>query len=159
MKQKTTGKTTLKAGRGRPRKEANWTGALLLKHSKYYFDKCDSRTRKAVTKLGAVVDIPCPAPYTIEGLCLHLGIATTTFRRWWEEGGARSKAIGLLRQKITENRVVGALDGVQNPSFARFMLTNNNPEEYAEKVNVESSVDPKLASIFDAIVANKLGGK
>lgn len=153
---KKTRKLTLKSGRGRPRKEANWTGKLLLKHAQYYFDQCDGRKRKAVTKLGIEVELSYPAPYTVEGLCLHLGIATSTFRQWFLDGGDRGEAVALLRQRITENRVTGALDGTQNSAFAKFMLINNEPQNYSDKVAVEGSVDPKLATIFDAIVTNKL---
>ena len=60
----------------------------------------------------------------------------------------------MIHQKITDNRVSGALDGTQNSSFARFMLVNNNPEDYRERVEVENSVSPEISSIFEAAAAS-----
>ena len=57
----------------------------------------------------------------------------------------------MLHQKIMENRLVGALDGRQNPAFARFVLLNNDREHYREKVEVEAGVSAEVASIFNLI--------
>jgi hypothetical protein len=66
----------------------------------------------------------------------------------------RSDALGLRAQKIhnkiTANRIAGALDGTQNSSFAQFLLKNNNPDDYKEKVEVENTVSERAASMFEA---------
>ena len=134
--------------RGRPRKITSWTPKLLQEYADYYFRKCDERTRVVITKDGPET-ISDPAPYTVEGLCNHLGITTVTFRDWCRKSGPLAEKSRLLRQRITENRVTGALDGKQNPAFARFMLTNNHPEDYREKVEVENSVSEEAKNMFD----------
>lgn len=55
----------------------------------------------------------------------------------------------MIHLKITENRISGALDGTQNSSFAQFMLKNNNPADYKDKVEVENSVSDDVKSIFE----------
>ena len=149
-------KTTTK--RGRPRKEKNWTPKNLKESAGYYFEKCNSRTKEVLTKDGFAT-VEDPAPYTVEGLCNHLGITVVTFRNWRGKGNELGKTAEMLHQKIIENRVTGALDGRQNASFARFMLTNNAPDQYREKVEVENSVSDQLKSVFDLLAgyANKSG--
>ena len=144
-----------KEKRGRPRLHTSWTAELLQERAREYFNKCDSRTKQAVTQDG-IVNVSNPAPYTIEGLCCYLGITVQTFRNWRKndtDSGLSEKA-QMLHQKITDNRVSGALDGTQNGSFARFMLTNNNPDEYREKVEVENSVSESVQSILEMAVGS-----
>ena len=50
---------------------------------------------------------------------------------------------------IAANRVTGALDGTQNSSFAQFMLKNNTPEAYRDKVEVETDISERSAKMFD----------
>lgn len=134
--------------RGRPKKSSSWTAKQLNDSAVYYFDKCDARTRTKVVKDG-VVTIKDPAPYTVEGLCNHLGITTVTFRDWCRRTDSLGEKARMLRQRIAENRVTGALDGRQNASFARFMLTNNHADDYRERVEVENSVGEEAKSMFD----------
>ena len=134
---------------GRPRKADNWTAALLNERAAAYFEKCDSRTKLVPVPKVGMVQAPNPAPYSIEGLCDYLDITRSEFYHWRK----RSDALGLRAQKIhnkiTANRIEGALDGVQNSSFAQFLLKNNNPEEYKDKVEVENSISEKAVSMFD----------
>lgn len=140
--------------RGRPRKFSGWTAELLIERSRRYFEKCDSRTAPVMTRNGEQI-VPRPAPYTVEGLCCYLDITVQTFRNWRLAGDSElSRAARMIHQKITDNRVSGALDGTQNSSFARFMLVNNNPEDYRERVEVENSVSPEISSIFEAAAAS-----
>jgi hypothetical protein len=44
----------------------------MAKQIDAYFDDCDSRTKKHVTKEGTVIQIPNPRPYTITGLAIFL---------------------------------------------------------------------------------------
>ena len=71
-----------------------------------------------------------------------------------EGDSALAQKARMLHQKITENRVSGALDGTQNSAFARFMLVNNNPDDYREKVEVENSVSESVQSIFEMAVGS-----
>ena len=133
---------------GRPRKAENWTAALLNERAREYFEKCDSRIRTVVTKEGPVQE-PHPAPYSIEGLCDYLDITRNVFYGWRKKDNALGIRAQKIHNKITANRVTGALDGTQNCSFAQFLLKNNNPEDYRDKVEVENSVSEQAASMFE----------
>ena len=118
-----------------------------------YFKACDDRTKEVVTKDGTEV-VDDPAPYTMEGLCVRLGVVSRTFRQWVKLDTDFGEACKLIHQRITDNRVTGALDGKQNASFARFLLTNEDPELYSEKVKIEATVDGEVHSIFDVVLKN-----
>lgn len=139
-----------KKRRGRPRKSKSWDTKLLNDRAREYFKKCDDRTKQEVVKEVGLVDVPAPAPYTVEGLCNYLGISTQNFSVWRKKEGDFGDKARLIHQRITDNRVTGALDGTQNSSFARFMLTNNAPEDYKEKVQAEITTDENTRSIFEA---------
>jgi hypothetical protein len=142
--------TEKKKKRGRPRLAENWTAELLNNRAREYFDKCDNRTKMIPVPKVGLVAAPNPEPYSIEGLCDYLDINRMEFYHWRK----RSDALGLRAQKIhnkiTANRIAGALDGTQNSSFAQFLLKNNNPDDYKEKVEVENTVSERAASMFEA---------
>lgn len=134
---------------GRPRKSANWTAPLLTERAREYFEKCDSRTKKVpVAKVG-LLDAPDPEPYSIEGLCDYLDITRYEFAAWCKRNDALGIRAKKIHNKITANRVSGGLDGTQNSSFAMFLLKNNNPEDYKEKVEVVNDVSERAASMFE----------
>ena len=144
-----TGEKKIKKKLGRPRKIGNWTAALLNERAREYFSKCDARTKLVPVKDGGLVEVPNPAPYTIEGLCDYLDITRRQFAAWRKKDDALGIRAQKIHNKITDNRVTGALDGSQNSSFAMFMLKNNNPEDYKEKVEVENTVSEQAASMFE----------
>lgn len=135
--------------RGRPRLLDNWTADLLRERSNEYFKKCDDRHSLAVTKDG-VIDIPDPMPYSIEGLCVYLDILRREFDAWRKRQDDLGHRAEMIHQRITANRVEGALCGKQNSSFAQFMLKNTNPDQYREKVEVENTVAEEARSIFES---------
>ena len=139
----------LKKKPGRPRKAENWSAALLNERAREYFDRCDSRSRFVFIPKSGIVNIPAPEPYSIEGLCDYLDITRNEFYSWRK----RNDPLGIRAQKIhnriTANRVAGALDGTQNSSFAQFLLKNNNPDDYRDKVEVENSVSEQAAGMFE----------
>lgn len=139
----------LKKKLGRPRLFTSWTAELLQQRAREYFEKCDSRTKEEVVKDVGLVAVPHPAPYTIEGLCEYLDITRSQFATWKKKDDALGIRAQKIHNKITNNRVTGALDGTQNASFAQFMLKNNSPEDYREKVEVENTVSEKAASMFE----------
>ena len=138
-----------KTKRGRPRLAKNWTAELLAERSREYFDKCDARTKLACDKEGNMYDVPNPEPYSIEGLCVYLDITRREFDGWRKRTDALGERAEKIHLKITANRITGALDGKQNPSFAQFMLKNNAAEHYKEKVEVENTVSERAANMFD----------
>ena len=133
---------------GRPRKSDVWTAALLSERADRYFAKCDDRTREVMTKDGPV-EMSRPEPYSIEGLCVYLDITRRQFDTWRHEDTEIGRRAQKLHLRIAANRVTGALDGTQNASFAQFMLKNNNPEDYREKVEVENTVSAEAAAMFE----------
>ena len=137
---------------GRPRKAENWTAALLNERAREYFDKCDARTKPTVIKDGGIVDVPNPAPYSLEGLCDYLDITRHQFAAWRKKDDALGIRAQKIHNKITANRVTGALDGTQNSSFAQFLLKNNNPEDYRDRVEVENTVSEQVAGILEGAI-------
>ena len=134
--------------RGRPRSDRSWTAARFNAFASEYYEKCDSRVRAVAVKDG-IVHIPHPAPYSIEGLCVYLDISRATFHQWRKLDNALGRAANRAHLIITANRVEGALDGRQNASFAQFLLKNNDPEDYRDRIEVEGSVDPQTQSLLD----------
>lgn len=134
---------------GRPRKVISWTADALADAAKKYFNKCDSRTKTVVTKEG-IETIPNPAPYSIEGFCSYISILRNEFTRWRKGDDDLAYQAELIHQMITANRMEGALDGTQNPSFAQFLLKNNNAEHYKDKIEVENSINAEAVSMFQA---------
>lgn len=140
--------------KGRPRLEKSWNSTLLAARANEYFEKCDSRTKEVPVPKVGLVEVSHPEPYTLEGLCEYLQICTKTFRNWQSREDALGERARLIFNRITANRVVGALDGSQNSSFAQFLLKNTNPEEYRDKVEVENGVDPALAAVLERSLAS-----
>ena len=134
---------------GRPRKAENWTAPLLNERARKYFEKCDSRTKLVPVPKVGMVSAPDPEPYSIEGLCDYLDITRHEFYAWRKKNDALGVRAQKIHNKITANRITGALDGRQNASFAQFLLKNNNPEDYKEKVEVENTISERAASMFD----------
>lgn len=135
---------------GRPRKAENWTAALLNERAREYFDKCDSRTQMVPVPKEGLMEVPKPEPYSIEGLCDYLDITRQQFYHWRQKDDDLGLRAQRIHNKITANRITGALDGTQNSSFAQFLLKNNNPEDYRDKVEVENSISEQAASMFEA---------
>lgn len=132
---------------GRPRKPTNWTAKTLAAAADRYYRKCDSRTKQVITRDG-VETVPNPAPYSIEGFCSFIGVLRKDFYAWRKRDDDLAYQAELIHQMITANRMEGALDGTQNSSFAQFLLKNNNPEDYRDKIEVENSVAAEAMSMF-----------
>lgn len=133
---------------GRPRKAENWTAALLNERAREYFDLCDSRTKKVPVPKVGLIDVPNPKPYSIEGLCDYLDITRQVFYNWQKKNDDLGIRAQKIHNRITADRITGALDGTQNSSFAQFLLKNNNPADYKEKVEVENTISEQAASMF-----------
>jgi hypothetical protein len=146
-KSEKTQKNTKKAV-GRPRKSSTWNAEALNERADRYFAQCDSRTKAVITKEG-LENIPAPKPYTVEGLCVYLKIDRRLFAAWRKRSDDLGKAAELLHERITANRIEGALDGRQHPGFAQFLLKNNDPEYYRDKVEVENTVAEDAKAMFE----------
>lgn len=133
---------------GRPRKPCNWTAETLTDAAEKYFEKCDSKTKYVVTKEG-VEKVPAPAPYSIEGLCCFISVLRRDFYLWRKRGDELGEAAEMIHQMITANRIEGALEGTQNHAFAQFLLKNNAPESYRDKIELENSISQEAATMFN----------
>ena len=140
---------------GRPRKSDSWTADLLNERAREYFDKCDSRIRMVATKEGLVPE-DHPDPYSIEGLCVDLDITRDDVKAWRKRPDPLGDRARKIHLRITANRVSGALDGTQNSAFAQFMLKNNDPDDYRDRVEVENSVSESTADLFERCIASWL---
>ena len=132
---------------GRPRKPTNWTAETLAAAAEKYFKKCDGRIKQVLTRDG-IETLPNPAPYSIEGFCSFIGVLRKDFSSWRKREDDLAYQSELIHQMITANRMEGALDGTQHASFAQFLLKNNNPEDYREKIEVENTVAAETMSMF-----------
>jgi hypothetical protein len=129
---------------------------LLAKRSRAYFEKCDAETKQVVTKAGDVVEISNPRPYTIEGLCVHLGIGRDEFRKWLRRDDDMQTAARDIQLRIEENHLVAAARGETNATMAQFILKAYEPEEYVEKKEKENTSSSPLVSIFAVCSGTKI---
>lgn len=100
-----------------------------------YFDECDNRTTKVITKAGIIVDMPDPRPYTITGLALALGTNRQTLLNY-EERAEYFDAIKKAKLRV-ENYVEESLWTPKITSGVIFNLKNNFG--WVDKQNVEHS--------------------
>ena len=102
--------------------------AELEKALDEYFDKCDNHTVKIMTKMGIEVNAPDPIPYTIEGICRIFGCTRQTLLNYEKRDGYEPffDTIKDAKMRVQENKVVRALKGESNPTFAIFDLVNNS---------------------------------
>ena len=136
--------------RGRPRKIENFSSEILQQKAKEYFRSCDNRTKEVLTKQGEVETIADPRPYSIEGLCCHLGILRKVFDQWCKLDTELGFRANMVRQMIIADRIDVAACGRQNPAFAQFMLKNNAADNYRDKVEVENSVTSETAEMLNS---------
>lgn len=135
---------------GRPRK---WnTPADLQAEVDAYFKECDDNPiniNEVAGKDPVIMKVPTQRPYTIEGLCLHLGCDRRTLLNYQVEDGYEEyfHIITRAKQMITEQMITMALAGGFNASLTKFLLTNNT--EYKDKSEVEVSDKRKdIADLF-----------
>jgi hypothetical protein len=119
--------------RGRPLKFR--TAKALQKKIDEYFDSCDNRTTKVLTKTGAIVDMPDPKPYTITGLALALDTSRQTLLNY-EEREEFFDTIRKAKLRI-ENYVEESLWTPKITSGVIFNLKNNFA--WVDKQSVEHS--------------------
>lgn len=120
-------------GRGKPLKFKS--AKALQEKIDEYFDECDNRTTKVITKAGIIVDMPDPRPYTITGLALALGTNRQTLLNY-EERAEYFDAIKKAKLRV-ENYVEESLWTPKITSGVIFNLKNNFG--WVDKQNVEHS--------------------
>jgi len=132
--------------------------AELIKKIEEYFAKCDENTRVRYDKDGEPYQIDAPIPYSIEGICNVLGL---TRQSWHETYKVKfPDTFAWASERVTQQRIEGAMMGDFNPIFAKFLLLNNDSVNYREKQEIEHSADKGLLGLLESIngTANKLPG-
>jgi len=118
---------TEKHAGGRPRKFQS-VGEMGDAIDAYFFE-CDERTSPFVTKDGAVLQIPSPAPYTVMGLANTLGIDRDTLNNYSsrsdEFGNEFFGTIKAAKEKVHQNLEFRMLDGSGYGPGHIFGLKNN----------------------------------
>ncbi len=120
----------------RPRKIK--TASDLRERAERYFAVCDSHEEERFFESGPKT-VKAPLPYTVEGLCNALKITRRDWNNYCHREDALGVAAQMTAQRISENRVVGGLTGKQNANLVKFLLSNNDPDNYQEKQEVKHS--------------------
>lgn len=116
-----------------------------------YFDKIDKDpilTKDWVGKNAEEVSREMQRPYTIEGLCLHLGIDRRTLLNYQKRLGYEDyfHIITHAKRKITEQLITYSLAGGYNAGLAKFLLTNNT--EYKDKSEISATIEAKQTYVI-----------
>lgn len=131
---------------GRPRKYA--TPAILVDVIEDYFQSCDEYTKEVYIKSkGELQTISDGKAYTIEGLCVHLGIDRQTFINYRKREGYEEffEVMKWAAQKIHANLVERGINFDGHAGFIQFLLTNN--ADYANKQEIKQETVHKIDGI------------
>lgn len=115
----------------------------LLSAATGYFKWCDDNPWlkkegvKSGTRTGDIIEIPMSRPYTMDGLCVHIGISVKTFHRY-ENKDDFSQVISHINQVIRQNQTEGAIIGIYNANIISRILGESDKQEPAdsEKANI-----------------------
>lgn len=105
-----------------------------------YFEYCDNRIRKVYKhKLGAVVEMIDPEPYTIEGLCLTLNMSRQSLLNYEKTPGYEKffDTVKKAKMKVQKDIVLRSMEG--NAAGPIFNLKNNF--QYADKTEVDQTIN------------------
>jgi hypothetical protein len=126
------------------------TPGLLLEKAYEYFNWCDENPWKIKEAIksgaatGTIIDIPTQRPYTIENLCVYLGINKDTFSEYSKRDDF-SVVTTHVREIIEANQLEGAIVGAYNPNIIARKLG------LTEKTDVTSN-GKELATITGMII-------
>ena len=120
----------------------------LEKDIQSYFDKVDSKKHRqlvTITKNGDEIYREKDYPYTIEGLCLHLGIEPQTLINYRKRKGYEVFFDVVKRAiiKIRDQYITLGLVGDYENRLLQFVLTNIAPQDYKNKIEETKKGDMK----------------
>lgn len=133
----------------------------LLSEAFKYFKWCDDNPwqKKDVIKSGArtgeIIDIPVSRPYTIEGLCVHIGICVKTFYNY-EKRDEFIPVVSYIREAIRQNQLEGALIGAYNTNIISRLLgytDQQEPKAEGTDILVIESNSPKTKGNIEILKA------
>lgn len=110
-----------------------------------YFEECDNRIREVYIKSKQEIEhIKDPKPYTIEGLCVCLGITRDTLLNYEKKEGYEEyfDIVRHAKLKVQQNLIERGLEGSNNPTVTIFVSKNNFG--YKEKTEQEITLPDKL---------------
>jgi hypothetical protein len=114
----------------------------LLSEIVRYFEWCDqhpwnrNEAIKSGDKVGTTVAVPTARPYTISGLCIHLGISFKT----WKEYGKRQDFLHIITRAeeiIETQQFEGAAVGAFNANIIARKLGLSDKSELVGKGDTE----------------------
>lgn len=120
----------------------------MLDEAYDYFDWCNSNPwiKKDFVKggdmAGTIVDIPTSRPYTIEGLCVHIGICVKTFYNY-EERNDFLQVVTHIREVIRQNQIEGACVGAYNSNIVSRLLGLSDKQEIEATGGITINVTSK----------------
>lgn len=122
----------------------------LKQYIDQYFVECDNNPIikqdfiKSGEMAGEIIDLKTQRPYTVEGLCIHLGIDRKTLLNYQKRKGYEEffHVISQAKRRITDQYVSLGLSGGYNASLVKFLLSNNT--EYKDKVEVDNRGEMKV---------------
>lgn len=120
-----------------------------------YFQWCDKNPwiKKEAIKsgdyAGTLIDIPTQRPYTLEGLCLYLGISLNTFKNYQDRKGFMTVTTHV-REIIDANQLEGAAVGAYNANIIARKLG------LAEKAETNVKLHGEYADLSDEELTKKL---
>ena len=128
---------------GRPLKIGS--GTKLTQQAEVYFMDVEEKNKANAPLLLATI------PLTVEGMCNHIKLDARTFYRYIERDDDLGHAAWMALQRITQDRVDGALMDLQNPTIAKFLLINNARYFYKERQEVEHTVDNETRTLLQQL--------
>lgn len=128
-----------------------------------YFKWCDDNPwhkREAIksgARTGEIIEIPVSRPYTLEGLCVHMGFSLKTFHNYGNRE-TFAQAVTHIRETIKQNQIEGAIIGSYNANIISRMLgmTENKSEAETATNDLVIESDDAATKVNLAIVKERL---
>lgn len=112
--------------------------AHLLDEAYKYFDWCQKKpfykreVLKGGIQAGKVIEVAIDRPYTIEGLCVYVGISVKTFYNY-EEREDYFQVVTHIREIIRQNQLEGAMVESYSPNIVARLLGLSDKKELTGK--------------------------
>lgn len=128
------------------------TPEQLDKYINEYFEKQDNTKYQkfgGISKNGDAIYYEVENPYTLEGLCLHLGIHSDTLRNYKRKKGYEEFFDVVIRAclKVTNQQIRLGLLNDYNSRLVQFILTNN--AGYVNKIEETKKGDMKHRHVLE----------
>lgn len=131
--------------RAKDGREAKFKPEELLEAAYNYFDWCKEtpmykrEVLKGGAKAGTVIKVEIDRPYTIVGLCNHVGISEKTFRNY-DEQQDYLPITTHIREVIVQNQLEGALVEAYSPNIVARVLSLTDKQEHNVKTDLTINV-------------------